>query len=123
MWGKRNCLSLETAVGGIEPPSIDSPAFYRATIICAYLSVFVWMIGSDSHVDVPQVDNILRKLQEELLTQIVRVDHIRRNEYYWAGDHPRELAFRRTTYAQVGTFVQVDILRYTIVHTLVCSFG
>ena len=21
MWGKRNCLSFETAVGGIEPPS------------------------------------------------------------------------------------------------------
>ena len=87
-----------------------------------YLSVFVWMVGPDSHVDVSQVDNILRKLQEELLTQIVRVDHIRRNEHYWAGDHPRDLAFRRTTYAQVGTFVQGDTLQYTIVHTVV-TFG
>ena len=32
MWGERNCLSFETAVGEIEPPSsIDSPALYRAT--------------------------------------------------------------------------------------------
>ena len=30
MWGERNCLSFETAVGGIEP-SIDSPALYRST--------------------------------------------------------------------------------------------
>ena len=75
----------------------------------------MWTVGSDSHVDVLQVDDILRKLQEELLTQIVRVDHIRRNEYYWAGDHPSELAFRRTAYAQVGTFLQVDSLQYTIV--------
>ena len=32
------------------------------------------------------------------MTHIVYVDHVRRDEQYWAGENPRQLAFRETTY-------------------------
>ena len=31
MWGERNCLRFETAVGGIEPPSVSSMTVQRST--------------------------------------------------------------------------------------------
>ena len=48
------------------------------------------------------MDATLRQLMTSLMTHIVYVDHVRRYERYWAGDNPRQLPFRETTYEKGG---------------------
>ena len=57
-----------------------------------------------------QVDHTLRQLMIALMTHIIYIDHVRRNELYWAGDNPDELAFRETTYARDVGEVQGNTL-------------
>jgi len=46
-----------------------------------------------------QVDDTLRQFMNALMTHTIYVDHVRRNEVYWAGDNPDKMAFRESTYA------------------------
>ncbi|KAI0208244.1 hypothetical protein LSAT2_007061 [Lamellibrachia satsuma] len=57
-----------------------------------------------------KVDVTLRQLLKSLMTHIVYVDHVRRDERYWAGDNPRQLAFRETTYDKEVSQLQGNVL-------------
>ncbi|KAI0218920.1 hypothetical protein LSAT2_029415 [Lamellibrachia satsuma] len=57
-----------------------------------------------------KVDATLRQLMKSLMTHIVYVDHVRRDERYWAGDNPRQLAFRETTYDKEVSQLQGNVL-------------
>ena len=57
-----------------------------------------------------QVDHTLRQFMIALMTHIIYVDHVRRNELYWAGDNPDQLAFRETTYARAVSELQGNTL-------------
>ncbi|KAI0218918.1 hypothetical protein LSAT2_029413 [Lamellibrachia satsuma] len=57
-----------------------------------------------------KVDATLLELLESLMTYIIYVDHVRRDERYWAGVNPRQLAFRETTYNKEVSQIQGNVL-------------
>ncbi|KAK2180098.1 hypothetical protein NP493_457g06004, partial [Ridgeia piscesae] len=63
-----------------------------------------------------KVDATLRQLMTSLMTHIVYVDHVRRYERYWAGDNPRQLPFRETTYDK-----EVAELQGNVIMPIACS--
>ncbi|KAI0218919.1 hypothetical protein LSAT2_029414 [Lamellibrachia satsuma] len=63
-----------------------------------------------------KVDDILRRMLEELMRQTINVDHVRRNERYWAGYQPREPAFRVVTYES-----EVSQLKWSVLMQVACS--
>ena len=62
------------------------------------------------------MDATLRELMTSLMTHIVYVDHVRRYERYWAGDNPRQLPFRETTYDK-----EVAELQGNVIMPIACS--
>ncbi|KAK2180095.1 hypothetical protein NP493_457g06002 [Ridgeia piscesae] len=63
-----------------------------------------------------KVDATLRQLMTSLMTHIVYVDHVRRYERYWAGENPRQLPFRETTYDK-----EVAELQGNVIMPIACS--